>query len=525
MLCAMADSNLRSVRGDYTRPLALSDEPTEVRRYVNALRRDWRLVAAIVGSATALAFGLSLTIDASYRASARLVFDEVGLLERQDVESLKRELGTLRTLVETRDVLATAAQDFAGLSAAELERNVSTSVDANANIIIVSATGGDAATAAAFANAVADAFLANRSNRERAQLRRARAALSRQLDRLRGSLGAASQIEALRTRINELDVLIAGAGSELQVAERARPPTRPYAPRPFRNALIAFFASELLAVMLVFAREQTRPRINSARELGHLLEAPILARVPWLRARDRRSGVLTGVEYDAYQTLQTSLRHNARTASQTVILVTSAVHSEGKSRVAAALGTSLAQSGVSTLLVSGDLRSPTLHELFGVTSSTGLGEILDRAGHTTGEELRALTAESVHRLRSGLSLIVSSAKRTDAARLLSSDGLEVFFEELRRLSYEYVLIDGTPMLAVADSRLLGRHADSILVVGRPDQLTAHLVLDMREALDTLVVPVLGLVVVGADGEYPAYPVAREAPNVEPESAPRGSRWA
>lgn len=492
---------------------------------MNALRRDWRLIAAIVGSATAVAFLFSLTIDDSYRASTRLVFDEVGLLERRDVESVKRELATLTTLVETPDVLAIAAQGFSGLSVTELARKVSTSVDTNANIINISATDGDATRAAALPNAVADAFLANRSDRERTQLRRARAALSGQLARLRGTIGAASQIESLRTRINELDVLIAGAGSELQVAERAHPATSPYAPSPFRNALIALFASLLLAVMLVFAREQMRPRINSGRELGHLLEMPILARVPWIRARDRRSGVLTGVEYDAYQTLQTSFRMNARTASRTVILVTSAVHSEGKSRVAAALGMSLAQSGVSTLLVSGDLRSPTLHELFGVTPKTGLGEILDAARHTTGEELRALIAESTQLLRSGLSLIVSPAKRTDAARLLSSDALEVFFEELRRLSYEYVLIDGTPMLGVSDSRLLGRHADSILVVGRPDQLTADLVLDMREALGTLDVPVLGLVVVGAYGEHPPYHIPREAPVVEPAPVTRESRWA
>ena len=425
----MADTGFRDGRADYARTPSVADEPVEVRRYLNAVRRDWRLIAAIVGSATAAVFLYSLTINDSYRATTRLVFDEVGLLERQDVESVKRELATLRTLIETPEVLATAAQRFPSLSLSELERLVSTSVDSNANIISISATDGDATRAAEFSNAVADAFLANRSDRERAQLRRARAALSRQLDRLQGSIPAGTQIESLRTRINELDVLIAGVGSELQIAEKARPATGPYRPKPFRNALIALFASLFFALMLVFAREQLRPRISGARELGHLLGLPILARVPWIRARDRRSGVLTGVDYDAYQTLQASLRMRARTTSRKVILVTSAVQGEGKSRVAAALAMSLTQSGVSTLLVSGDLRSPTLHELLGTAPRTGLGEILDAGQDRSGEALRALIIESTHTLRSGVSLIASPTKRTDAARLLSSEALESFFEQ------------------------------------------------------------------------------------------------
>ena len=251
---------------------SVGDDPIEIRRYVNALRLDRRLIVLLVGIATLLTFAISRTQDMQYQASSRLVFEELqGLLAPRDVESVKRELATLQSLVQTPAVLDQAARGFPSLSGADISSKVAISVDPNANIITVGATDTDPATAAALANAVATAFIAKRRDRERAQLQIARAALQQQIDRLASSSGASTQIEALRTRVNDLDVLIGGAGSELQVAERAVPPTSSFSPRPYRNALIALFASMFLAVLLVFAREQMRPHISSARELSRLL--------------------------------------------------------------------------------------------------------------------------------------------------------------------------------------------------------------------------------------------------------------
>ena len=59
-----------------------------------------------------------------------------------------------------------------------------------------------------------------------------------------------------------------------------------------------------------------------------------------------------------------------------MILVTSSVEGEGKTSAAAGLARALARVGQKTLLISGDLRFPTLHELFKTPLSPGLSDIL-----------------------------------------------------------------------------------------------------------------------------------------------------
>jgi len=508
----MAETEPRGFGRDYERSVSASDDPVEVRRYVDALRRNWLLIVLFAGMAATSAFLLTRTQHESYRSTAKIVFEQVDSLSGPgDVESVKRELATLQTLLETPRILDRAAAQVPGLSADEVDKKVSTSVDANANIISVVATDEDPATAAAFANTVATAFIATRRGDERAQLQRARARLVTQLDELlQRSPGSATEIAALRARLSELSVQIAGAGNELRIAERALPADSPYAPRPVRDALIAFFASLFVAAIVVFVREQMRSHVNSARELGQLLQTPILARVPWVRARDRRKAIVTGNEYEAYQTLQASLRFKTRSAKQTIVLVTSAVSREGKSRVTAGLGLALAQSGAATLLVSGDLRAPTLHEVFDITPKMGLADILSASPTADHGHVRSLITDGAKAVRPKLSVLSSPAKRTDAVDLLSSDRLGAFFKEVAKLPYVYVIVDSPPLLGIADTRLVAEHVDLIVVVARPDRLTTDLVLDLREALNTTEIPVLGFVAVGVGSQHSSYYAQREA---------------
>jgi capsular exopolysaccharide synthesis family protein len=452
---------------------------------------------------TALVLVLSLVLPKTYRASTRIVLEDVsGLFEGGDA-SVERRLATLQTLVTTRDVLRRAGRRLQDENADSLEDKVSSSVDPDANIINVVATDDSAEGAAAIANAVTTEFLAKRRRAERQRLTRARANLLQALNRLRGSPAARVEGAALRERLSELSVSEASVGAELQVAQTARPPSNPSSPKPVRNTAFALFAALFIGALLALARGHLAPRISGPRELARLAGLPLLAAVP--RSRFRRGRPLSAPEREAYQTLQGAIQLRLPGEGQHVVLVTSAVQEEGKTEVAAQLGRGFAQAGEKTLLVSADLRRPMLHELLPVDPEPGLSEILAAARRDSGKAAAEMISAVTKRPGlegGGLAVLASGERPPNPSELLASEAVDRVFDEIGRTDYRYVLVDGPPLLGLIDGQALAQRIRNVLVVSRLDRVTPENVLDLRELLEGLDVNVLGVVVIGA--EMPAY---------------------
>jgi tyrosine-protein kinase len=506
----MAD---RGVAGDgfgrYSPPELSPDEPLEIGRYLDALRRSKFLIALIVGGLTAAVLVVSLLLPKTYRATAQILFDGTsGTFADGDADSIQRRLATIEILLRTRDIRRRAATRIEGETAETLDDKVETSVDQDANIISIVGSDDDAQGAARIANVVAGTFLLQQRRVERQRLSRARASLQRALAELRQQppLEAQAELAAIRERLTDLDVSAASRGSELQLAEAAQPPEDASSPRPVRNTMFAFFASAFIAALVVLTRAQLRPRISGSRELSRVLDLPVLVEVPYVRrGLGDSSRTLSAVEYEAYQTLQASLRMQLPPARQQVVLVTSALYGEGKTEVTAALGLVLAQAGQRTWLVSADMRRPRLHELLDVAQSPGLAEVLAGARHGRDSGASEMSAarhaepRSRERGTGSLHVLASGRRPSDPAKLLASDALDVFFEEIKQSDYDYVLLDGPPLLGLVDSRVLAKRADGVLIVCRPDRLTSENAIDLRELLFRLDVHALGLVTVGARG--------------------------
>ena len=481
------------------------DQPVETGRYLDALRRSKLLIAAIVVPMTLVVFVLSLLLPPTYRATATIVLESsTDPLEVRDVDSVERRLATIEQLLTTRQTRRRAARRVPGETAATLEDKGASSVDPRADIISIVATDDTAAGAARIANAIAFTFLARQRRADVLRLNRARATLEQALRRLEGRRGiqASNERVAIRERMTDLNLSAAGFRSELSLAEAAAPPDAPFSPRPIRNALFAFFAAIFVAALAVVARAQLKPRVSGARELTRLLELPVLADVPYVRRPlGHRPATLSAAEYEAYQTLQAALRRRLP-ANQRTVLVTSALHGEGKTEVTGALGLVLSQTMHRTWLVSADMRRPRLHELFDVDQTPGLSEILvgSRNGGSSG-----IFQLSAARTGSGsLHVLASGRLPPDPAQLLAGDALDGFFEEIHDSEYDYVLLDGPPLLGLVDSQVLAQRVDGVLIVCRPDRHTPETALALRELLERLEVDPIGVVIVGSRSPSHAY---------------------
>lgn len=477
------------------------EQRIEIDRYLEALRRGGWLGALLVLTVVGIVLVTSLATQSAYRASARILVDESADPLTGD-QSIERRLATIQKLLTTRSVLSAAAERLGGVEPEQLKKSVRSSVDRDANLISVVATARTPEGAARIANAVASAFINEQQDAERGRLERARGNLLAELAQLGGGPEELAQVQAIRERLSTLVVSEANLGTELQLVERAEPVSDPVSPRPLRNSLIALFVSVFLAVLIILAREQLSPRVSGARELGRLLGLPVLVGVPWVRTWLGRSRPKEEMEQEAYQTLQALVGFQLPASRQRTLLITGAINDEGKTRVAAGLGRALARAGHKTLLVSADLRWPTLHQHFGVPSAPGFADVLALRGRAVDRALNELVVSPVKDrrtavwLRDDLHILPSGTSPTNPARLLSDGPADTFFQALARTDYAYVIFDAPPLLGIADSQLLARRMDAVVVVSRLDRLTVDNALDLREVLGRLGTDPLGLVVVG-----------------------------
>jgi Mrp family chromosome partitioning ATPase len=237
-----------------------------------------------------------------------------------------------------------------------------------------------------------------------------------------------------------------------------------------------------------------------------------------MSARDARA------EHETYQTLSAAVRLALPPSPRPhVILVTSALHAEGKTTVATRLARLLAQAGHRTLVVSGDLRWPKLDESFDVAGRPGLRDLL---GGGSGEWQGARPSDLIVPVKAdgasrgaALDVLPAGGRTGDASRLLTATTLESAFDELRGLGYTYILVDSPPLLGVADSQILARLCDHLLLVSRLERLATSTVLDLREVLDRVDVEPLGLVVLGARlVDSPYFSAEDQAPAALPARA-------
>lgn len=163
-----------------------------------------------------------------------------------------------------------------------------------------------------------------------------------------------------------------------------------------------------------------------------------------------------GLQYDVYQTICMKLQAKAKQAENLVrvIVVTSTTAEEGQEAVAANLAVVMANTGVKTLLIDCDLRTPVLHDGFQLPNR-GLTDCL-----TTGADYH----EYVQRLAdSELDVVTGGAAVANAGELLSGRLMQELLQAVRN-EYDYVFVNTPPVLASADAITVSGKADGVILV-------------------------------------------------------------
>ncbi len=194
---------------------------------------------------------------------------------------------------------------------------------------------------------------------------------------------------------------------------------------------------------------------------------------------------------DSIDSVRTILMHDSTTKRRQVVLVTSASTMEGRTTVASQLAASLARAGRRTLLIDGDLRRPALHALFDLPLEDGLCEVL-RAEVDVADVIRPTHAE-------GLWVLTAGYCDVDAIHALATEQMQPVFEKLRA-EYDFIIVDGAPVLGMSDALIFGQYSDGAIISVRRDFSQMPKIYQTAELLRGVGVRVIGAVVNGVSAK-------------------------
>ncbi|MGL5095058.1 MAG: tyrosine-protein kinase family protein, partial [Planctomycetia bacterium] len=281
----------------------------------------------------------------------------------------------------------------------------------------------------------------------------------------------------------------------LQIVDRAQTPGAPIRPiKPLQIGL-SFAVGLLLGVGLVAGFEFLDQSLRKPEQATAVLAAPLLAVLPRLPRRElvgsRGRLLLAGdaagsTAFEAYRCLRVGvLGAEDDDRPLRVLLTASALDGEGKSMVAANLAAACARAGETVLLIDADLHRPALHRFFDVsTDAPGLVEVLEGVATLAGAAQPTQVAN--------LSLLTVGDGAGVPPDILGTLEMHDLLDEAAG-AYDRVVIDGPPLLGLADGRAVGQFVDGIVVVVRAGAKNDQPLRRLRQVCDNEGLPTAGVV--------------------------------
>lgn len=274
--------------------------------------------------------------------------------------------------------------------------------------------------------------------------------------------------------IEDLEKVKSHSGSPVKVT-LTKPPTfnaTPVSPRPVRNIAIGLILGIFSSLAMVLLRHILDTKVRTKDDVENLVDGvAVIGSIPFDADAPHQpllleAGPLSG-RSESFRTLRTNLAFVGTAEKARTIVVTSTLAGEGKTTTAANLGVVLAESGASVCLIEADLRRPRLLEYFGLEGVVGLTDLL--IGRVDLGDI--LQPYGKHQLV----LLGAGQIPPNPSELLGSPAMRQCVRDLAE-KFDYILLDGPPMLPVTDSAVLSTIADgAVVVVGSGlvtrDQLT------------------------------------------------------
>ncbi len=286
----------------------------------------------------------------------------------------------------------------------------------------------------------------------------------------------------------ESEILEASTTTDKRIVESAALPHQQDSPRRaklFTTGLLGGVFCSLFAVYLVGALQR---RIDTVKDLKTIAPYAVYGTVPGVE-NAKKAERLTPTEIwsnphdgpsEAFRALAASVSLAPAVPGRgRIVQVTSSQPGEGKSTIIANLAVALSKAGHRVLLIDLDLRRPVQHRGFKVVRGPGYADLISKGG---GPKQVAELLQNVSDC--DMQILTAGSKLPDTLGAVMTPSLPGLLAHCAE-RYDYVLVDSPPAF-VADTSVISRHADLLLMVGRPgvaERATTRQAVDLLARID------------------------------------------
>ncbi|WP_226366711.1 polysaccharide biosynthesis tyrosine autokinase [Pseudonocardia sp. ICBG162] len=305
----------------------------------------------------------------------------------------------------------------------------------------------------------------------------------------------------------------------VNVVDPGTVPVDPVSPKVWVNLTVGAVVGLLAGVGAALVVGSLDTTVRSRSDLGPLVPGSALGALPEQEELRSRTlvPVLDGTPYaEAVRRIRTNLLFAGVDDPPKVLAVASSVPGEGKTTLACSLAAAFCATG-RVVVVEGDLRRPVMAGRLGLVPDVGLTDVLTR---------RTTLRDAVQPWQGSVDVLVCGAPPPNPNELLSSRAFAHLVDQLRA-DYDTVIIDGPPLVPVADGAIIASRSDGVVLLCRVGSTGAAQVRASTEALAAVGARVIGSVLtmtdpgpVGPQYGYGPQPQDRPRPGPATTASPR-----
>ena len=249
---------------------------------------------------------------------------------------------------------------------------------------------------------------------------------------------------------------------DAELISAAEVPLSPTGPRRLQLLSLAAFAVLGLSTFCALIMDRVRKGFATIRDVELTTGLTVIGLMPRLRRGVERISThkIRFLYREAVSQVRSTLEFGAVRYRAKVVLVTSALPGEGKTHFASSLARNIAAQGGRALLVDCDLRRPAIAQSLTLAEGSFVGDRL-RSEHTAQKGHLDIRSEVLP----GLDVATLQAAHAEDVRTPSLKRARQELEEARS-RYDFIVLDGPPVLACAEAELFCGAADGVIMIIR-----------------------------------------------------------